>query len=344
MKLVIVVIALVIFGCKFKSYAQKSSVEVHTSQNRPDYETNPLDSAYSKDKTFFYEGYEIEKLSDSALSQDSITIKKDGKVLYAVMSGRFSEVGVFPFLGGGGIKQLVVETYSGGAHCCYSYRIYELKPNFRLLFNSDEEGRVGNILYPKDIDNDGRYEFYMNVMGFDYFYGLSHASSVFPKAVFAYDNKSKTFVHANHKFSNYLLEGIDQDKKKVEEARNNSSDTTLDLENEKEIRNSEGYLSPVLEAVLKYIYAGQEDLGWKLFDNEQKIFDKVGLRLEMQGVLENDSTYVSLYVNIYGQNKFDEDHEKIRQKLNQGFFDKTPTEMEALLDELQKRYDDVKGK
>ena len=53
------------------------------------------------------------------------------------------------------------------------------------------------------------------VMTFDYFH-MSHAYSVFPVAVFSYNQKSRTYVPAKRRFSAYVLEDIENDLKALE--------------------------------------------------------------------------------------------------------------------------------
>src|SRR5215470_16003620 len=122
------------------------------------------------------------------------------------MSKDWAKLGLFNFLGARR-KQLSVEGYSGGAHCCWEYRIIDLLPTYRVLYNSDD-WNVGNRLTPVDIDKDGVFEFTQNVMTFDYF-PLSHSGSPFPPAIFKYNQRAGKYLPANWLFPSRLVEGIE---------------------------------------------------------------------------------------------------------------------------------------
>ena len=108
---------------------------------------------------------------------------------------------------GGEKKQLIVHTYSGGAHCCYDYYIFDLTPRFRTIYSSakfDSGNEIGSELVPVDIDGDGVFEFHRRVESFAYFYA-SYADSNKPTALFAYDRKKQSYQLANKKFPEYIL-------------------------------------------------------------------------------------------------------------------------------------------
>jgi hypothetical protein len=57
-------------------------------------------------------------------------------------------------------KQLVIQQSSGGAHCCLHWRVYDLFPKFRLIFDSEPypiEDAM-NDAELTDIDRDGTLE------------------------------------------------------------------------------------------------------------------------------------------------------------------------------------------
>src|SRR5712692_162926 len=162
-----------------------------------------------------YQGYEVTARFDSKTKDSLAQIRKNGRVLVTLKDGWFLEkstrIGLFPFLGVNS-KQLIVEQYTGGAHCCWIYRIYDLSPRLRVLFDGADYGidEIGYELHLVDIDGNGIYEFTQAEMAFDYFH-MSHASSRFPTIVFAYDRKAKKYRLANRVFSQYVLRGIDED-------------------------------------------------------------------------------------------------------------------------------------
>ncbi|MGB4988888.1 MAG: hypothetical protein WBO10_06600, partial [Pyrinomonadaceae bacterium] len=130
-------------------------------------------------------------LASDEIDACKLTVSYNGKFVAEFENERggkdWLRYGFFNFLGKKE-KQLVVHTYSGGAHCCYDYYIYDLGRTFQSIYESskfDSANEVGNQLIPVDIDQDGVFEFYQDVMAFDYMAPGGHATATFPPAVFA---------------------------------------------------------------------------------------------------------------------------------------------------------------
>jgi hypothetical protein len=94
----------------------------------------------TNDWSLEYKGIRVER---AYLKQDrtsTVFIKRGKRVLvrHSLGEDRFGHdstfFGLYPLLGGKR-KQLVIAQFSGGAHCCYQYWIYELYPRVRLLFD-----------------------------------------------------------------------------------------------------------------------------------------------------------------------------------------------------------------
>ena len=252
----------------------------------------PLAKYYAKEKKINYAGYEIQKSFEKRGGKISVEVNKGGENIllleYEGMNSYWVRWGLFPFLGGK-IKQLVIKEYSGGAHCCTSYKIYTLESEPQLIFDGNEYDmeEIGYSLKPVDINQDGVYEFTQAVMAFDYFHA-SHAASVFPTAVFSYDKQQGKYKLANRLFQMYLLRGIKEDERKARKA--------IQLfERKKIIFNDSEYFYPMMEVVLKYIYAGQLQKGWSFFEKNYQVQDKDELREDLRDAFKNDPTYKSIY-------------------------------------------------
>jgi hypothetical protein len=160
-----------------------------------------LEGSFSKSNELRYRGYEVIRSFDSQTGKSSATIKRKGAVLARLRNGENSaglestRFGLFPFLGNH-TQQLIVEQYTGGAHCCSIYTIYDLYPRFRLIFSSKKYpvGDGFDALIPVDLDSDGIYELPQRIMTFDYFDDFAYVESPDPKVVFHYDRKTK--IHA----------------------------------------------------------------------------------------------------------------------------------------------------
>ena len=130
-----------------------------------------LDSVFTPEDTLSYVGYEVRRCYDFQKGMWFATLEKEGKVLATFKSDGYrkemNNFGLFPFLGTK-MKQLIIEQYSGGAHCCWSYWIFKLRADFEVIYDS-QEYPVGYGLTPLDLDKDGVFEFTQGLLTFDYF-------------------------------------------------------------------------------------------------------------------------------------------------------------------------------
>lgn len=254
-------------------------------------DTSALDKVYTKGDRLSYKGYVIEKSQAKGEESWFATLKKGNKTLAKFDNGENKEwtnFGLFPFTGNEP-KQLVVEQYSGGAHCCYSYWIYDLSTNPHLLFDNGKYG-TGNTLVPVDIDLDRAFEFKHSIMAFDYFH-MSHASSVFPQGIFAYDKEAGEYRPANRRFQAYALGGLETDIKELETLKAKGNPDSDDVYPER-------YFSAVLQVTLKYIYAGKRDEGWSFFNREYKTHEGISkekMRAEIDETLQGEPVYKYIY-------------------------------------------------
>jgi hypothetical protein len=250
-----------------------------------------LEAVFTKGERLTYNGYDVTRSFDRETSETSATIRRGRRVLASFRGGSGEDstrFGLFSFLGGES-RQLLIEQYSGGAHCCLQYWIYELSPRLRPLFDGGRysTGSVGNQLNPLDIDGDGVYELTLSVMSFDYFDRLAHANSPFPTVVFKYDRRARWYVPANRLFSTYLLRDVGKDIREAEEVNARTDPSDPDTAGE--------YLAPVLQVVLDYVYAGKEQQAWDFYDRTYKLRDKSQMRAKIKRVLRTDKIYQSIY-------------------------------------------------
>ena len=247
---------------------------------------NPLDEIWLEDKKFTYNGYTITKECieiDSGYADCAIKIKINGRVLAKIeledVRDNWIDYGFFNFLGDDD-KQLIIHTYSGGAHCCYDYVIYDLKPTFRVIYDStkfDSGNDVGNDLIPADIDGDGIFEFQQDVMAFGYFHA-SYAGSVFPPVIFAYDKKKGHYDFANKKFPDFVMNELEEN---LDWVKKQGLDPVGDY--------------TVTKTFLNLVYAGKEKQAWKFFDENYDFEDKEDFRKDVKKVFSQDITYKSIY-------------------------------------------------
>ena len=256
-----------------------------------------LEGLFSSRDTAAYDGYRISRTFDKskgAFGRSETVINRGNGVLARIEGFAFensTRFALFSLLGKER-KQLIVESYSGGAHCCTSYHIYDLGPRLRVLFDGDAYGPddVGYSMKLIDLNHDGVYEFVQSVMTFDYFYA-SHARSVFPEVVFAFDDRTGKFRPANRAFSTYLLRDI-KDKLQAADKLN------YDLRGEPkadDVLFRQEYHHAFLNVTLAYLFSGNDSVGWIFFDRKYKLSDKEKLRLDLKRTLRESAVYRSIH-------------------------------------------------
>jgi hypothetical protein len=248
-----------------------------------------LERVFTKRDRLVYHGYEITRSAKPGAESWTITIKKNGKTVERFEIGDtwskdWARIGLFNFLGGRR-KQLIVEEYTGGMHCCWQYRIIDLSPTYRVLYDSNDWD-VGYPLKPVDLNKDGVFEFTQSVMAFDNFY-LSHARSPFPDAIFKYDKKSGEYLPANPLFPGKVTKNLKADLVEVARLSRNLYST--------DVYGHEEYVAATLRAFLKRVYAGRETQAWAFFDAEYKLDNKQELRSAIREALRGCLIYDYIY-------------------------------------------------
>ena len=266
----------------------------------------PLDSLFEKNDVAEYNGYRITRTfdkSEDAFGRSRTIISRGKKVLARIDGYSYKDAtrfALFPLLGDQR-NQLIVESYSGGAHCCNTYYIYDLDLRFRVLFDGGDYGEdVGYGMELIDVNHDGVFELTQSVMNFDYFYA-SHAGSVFPEVVFGFDRRAAKFRPANRAFASYLLRDIRNKESIV-------SKLNMDASSLARVRNGRGsamtlsdsgflehYYHGIADVLLTYVFAGKRDEGWRYFENNYKLRDKGQLRADLSKVLRDSIIYRSVY-------------------------------------------------
>jgi hypothetical protein len=254
-----------------------------------------LERVFIKGARLTHGGYVVTRAVVEREGESRAVISRGGRELVRLTDGAprdyATRIGLFPFLGRG-VKQLVVEQYTGGAHCCTVYHVYDLGAELRTLFDGGEYGvdEIGEDMRVVDIDGDGRYEFTLDVMAFDYFL-TSHAGSVFPTAVFAYDERAGKYLPANPKFSAYLLRGVEREARKVEETNRR---TVFRQPRVRQTFHGEHFRT-VLDVLLKYVYAGEERKGWAFFEKNYMLSDKAEVEAGVKAKLLESAVYRATY-------------------------------------------------
>jgi len=141
--------------------------------------------------------YEVRIYRNKDSDEGLLKITRKGKVIFS-KEGTSYKVGIIyedmpedklvkmgNDITGDGQPNLVVSHWSGGAHCCFSYYVFNIGKDFKLLDVID--GGDGDASRFTDVDNDGKLEF----LGNDWTFGYWHecfAASPAPSIILKYAN------------------------------------------------------------------------------------------------------------------------------------------------------------
>lgn len=172
-------------------------------------------------------------------------------------------------INGDGRPDLVLEGYSGGAHCCWTYWIVSLAPSPRLA------GKIFNetTLRFQDLDGDGRIEIATRDGAFDYFDGLSHAYAPMPAVMLHLESRRLIDVSARF-WKEY--------EQQISEARANLNPELLrrfrlGVDKDAPVEDQRTK-STVLEIVLAYLYGGRPEEAWKALEEMWPADDRARIR------------------------------------------------------------------
>lgn len=108
-------------------------------------------------------------------------------------------------LNGDGFPDLVVETYSGGAHCCFGTQVFSLRPTGAARILQKPESNAGGFF--ENLGGDQVSEFVTYDDSFAYQY-CPYAAGVTVKVIMAYDAGQDRYLPASPRFPDQYTEEI----------------------------------------------------------------------------------------------------------------------------------------
>ena len=150
-----------------------------------------------------------------------------------------------PDINGDGLKEIVVQSSSGGN--CWGCNPTEI---YRVSNHKAELIAAGPIQRIADLNNDGIAELLMADARWESYDDLSHAAS--PGAVMIYAWKNGRYVYASRDFAAYYRAEIERIRAAIEEAK--TSVTTEEL-------SDEGYVGGAIGLAITYAHAGEFERG-----------------------------------------------------------------------------------
>lgn len=237
----------------------------------------------SDSKALSYRDYKVSISASRDGKTSTATVKRTGRVITKSVNanGPFSEIFVHTRIGfvsllGKRTNQLIIQQYSGGAHCCLSWHIYDLYPKFRLIFDSARYP-IGDAMEDAeliDVDHDGQLEFAHQSNQFAYFDEACFTCLLLPDVVFPFDRRAQRYLPANHIFKKFALRQVSLDLERLRRSKENPSE----------------YWAYSLDVALRYIYAGMERRAWAFFArtyggrSNRELKSKIRLNLRTDGI------------------------------------------------------------
>lgn len=145
--------------------------------------------------------------------EDLILIEKNG--MDAIHIEQAAEIN--PLTGrdinGDGYPEVIIESYTGGAHCCFGLQVYSLQEDGAVLNLQKPESNAGGEF--KDLDDDGVYEFitFDDIFAYQY---CPYVSSPAVKVVMVYDPVEEKYLPASPNFPDEYVEAIERDTQNAE--------------------------------------------------------------------------------------------------------------------------------
>ena len=166
-------------------------------------------------------------------------------------TGHKSEIAPGADITGLGLPNLIVSEWTGGAHCCYLFHVFELGDRFREVAKLNGQHAGGSDF--ADVDHDGRYEFLTYDSTFAY-WKASFAESPAPQVVLKFREGA---YHVAPELMKRPAPAMDQLATAIEHVRENPRWIgSKDL--------PEGAVPPDLwRNMLELMYTGHAGLAWR---------------------------------------------------------------------------------
>ena len=184
---------------------------------------------------------------DNILGEDIVMIEKEDAESIKIESASAIAPLTGADINGDGTPEVIIEIYTGGAHCCFGTQVYSLGETPELILDKPKSNAGGQF---QDLDGDKIYEFvtYDDVLSYEY---CPYVSSPFVKVIMAYDAEEGRYLPASPKFPEEYAEDIEKDTKNAERvAKANKSENGEWDETTK---------CSILPITLDYLYLGETD-------------------------------------------------------------------------------------
>jgi hypothetical protein len=159
--------------------------------------------------------------------------------------------------------------------------VADFAKGFKIIFDGHKfhVGREAVDMTISDLDGDGVHEIIVPITAFYGFerWRLTTSETPLPDIIFRYDPVQREYLPANLYFKECILKDTEAAEKSAREI-------------EKEIG-----LGRLMSIVLDYVFVGEEQRGWKFFQETCKLPDKAKIKSDMQEVLKAHPVYRHIY-------------------------------------------------
>jgi len=178
-------------------------------------------------------------------------------------------------LNGDDYPEVVVETFSGGAHCCFGTQVYSLRETAALILQKPESNAGG---FFEDLDADGVSEFVTYDDSFAYQY-CPYAAGVAVKVIMVYDAGLDRYIPANPRFPDQYVGEVATNEQRALAAPG-------------ELGEWDGTnVCAILPLSLDYLYMGQPDKAQTEFASRYSGLDTDAKWAEILQVVQSSPLY-----------------------------------------------------
>jgi hypothetical protein len=196
---------------------------------------------------------------------EALVAKEESGWAHVVLEGwrlTFYNQGKQPLRRGPG-SHVVVQEWSGGAHCCFDYHVLQVQGT---QIRHEGTIRAGDCsLRVADLDQDGVLELIGCDARFAYAFDLPFAESPLVPVVYAFHDRA--YVPDNRRFPQVYQFRITQERRRLAEAERAS--------------DARGARRAVLSLLLHMLYAGRVTEAWCSFDRAYRWADRADVRQEV---------------------------------------------------------------
>jgi len=161
-------------------------------------------------------------------------------------------------LDGDGFEDLLLQNYTGGGHCCYTYVIYSLSKPLKKIGDLAMKD-CGEKIGLEDLNGDKKSEIISCNPNFSYLGDQPYSESPFPPAI--YTLKNGQYQRADKEFKQVFIDDIQSQRDALGKAYRPAN---------------------ALQIVTDYLVLGDETQAWKELDSLYKGADKEKIKQQLQ--------------------------------------------------------------